>query len=170
MSRQQSAAGAGSGSVAAAGAKAAGAPIIDLMRVRELVAVVADPDAADRARLAAITASAAQVSGRNVAIAEAADGVQCERLLEEKQPHIVVTEALLEGQSGLALLRRLPRLKLPHRPAWLFVTHLSTETDRYWALRLGAQAFVRKPYEDGQLLTRITRMLQHGINGAERPI
>lgn len=111
------------------------------------------------------------------AIHEADDGHAAWALIEVTKPDLIVTEILLEGLSGLQLLRRIrehfggqarPTFGAVNQnrpsatekiPAVFFVTDMSNEVDRYWALRNGAAAYVIKPYDDDFLRQRVAKVL-----------
>ncbi|MCA9705655.1 MAG: response regulator [Myxococcales bacterium] len=131
--------------------------------------LVADPDPAERARLVAVIEQAAQELERTVVVDEASDGTTALTLWSEHPPRLVVCEVLLDGLSGLALLRRM-KADLPSLPPVIFVTQMSRASDRYWGLRNGAHAYLAKPYDDGQLLGRIRDALHKGADAEpERP-
>ncbi|HEY8375870.1 MAG TPA: response regulator [Nannocystis sp.] len=123
--------------------------------------VVADPDPRERARMERLVRLPADELGLQLEVHSAADGPSALALIEQRRPALVLTEILLEGISGLALLRRL-RANLPagQVPPFIFVTTMARESDRYWGLRNGAHAYVMKPYEDDLLQTRIRDVLR----------
>ncbi|GEM_PF-1537062 len=124
--------------------------------------VVVEPDPEARTRLVRILREAsgeAKDPSRRLAIHEAANGNVAWTLVETVKPDLVVSEILLEGLSGMQLLRRLGERYEKDAPRMLFVTQMSNEVDRYWALRNGAAAFVIKPYEDEFLRDRSTKLL-----------
>ena len=121
--------------------------------------VIADPDADERARLVANVEAAARDRGLEIAVSEAADGHQALALIDRLRPALVVAEILLPGPSGLALIRRVREHLGEAAPLFLFVTAMSRESDRYWALRNGAHAYVIKPYEDEALQARLRQAL-----------
>lgn len=89
----------------------------------------------------------------------AVDGSAALALIEQHRPELVLAEILLEGISGLALLRRVRRNGGEGVPAFVFVTTLVRESDRYWGLRNGAHGYVMKPYEDDMLQHKIRDVL-----------
>jgi len=127
--------------------------------------VVAEPEAEERRRLSALVTRAAAEVGAAAEIHEVVDGSEALRMIEAHRPPLVVGEVLLPKLSALQLLRRLrdaePTTPLPR---FILVTAMSRESDRYWALRNGAHAYVIKPYEDEVLFARIRQVL---ITGAE---
>lgn len=131
--------------------------------------LVADPDATERGRLVQVIERAARQLGRRVVIDQATDGTTAMTLWGEHPPRLVVCEVLLDGLSGLALLRRM-KADHPDLPPVIFVTHMSRASDRYWGLRNGAHAYLAKPYDDEHLRDRIREALHKGSDAQpERP-
>jgi len=123
--------------------------------------VIADPDEQHRQRILAAVRHVAERLGLDVTSYEARDGGAALELCQKYRPQAVLCEIVLEGMSGLALLRRLKRG--PEKaPRVAFITELAREADRYWALRCGAYTFVAKPYDDQILRERIERLLASG--------
>jgi twitching motility two-component system response regulator PilH len=96
---------------------------------------------------------------------EADNGSAAWALVEVVKPDLVVAEILLEGQSGMQLLRRLRDRYGAQAPAVIFVTSMSNEVDRYWALRNGANAYVIKPFDDEFLRTRAIKYFEDRRDG-----
>jgi len=125
--------------------------------------VIADPDPRERARAAELLRQPVEALGMSVQVHHASDGQVALALIEQLRPILVVSEVLLEGMSGLAILRRLKNT-LPEGqvPPFLFVTAMARESDRYWGLRNGAHGYVMKPYEEELLVSRIRDILRPG--------
>jgi CheY-like chemotaxis protein len=94
-----------------------------------------------------------------IVVHTAADGTAALALIEQHRPELVIAEVLLDGISGLALLRRVRRTGEQNVPAFVFVTTMVRESDRYWGLRNGAHGYVMKPYEDDLLQHKIRDVL-----------
>ena len=127
--------------------------------------LVADPDREARVHLVELLRRAAKERGVELTVDEAADGTTAMAMWSEHRPDLVICEVLLEGVSGLALLRRMLAEQRTLPPVVL-VTSLTRESDRYWGLRNGAHAYVRKPFDDEQLQRRIETLL---VDGAAAP-
>jgi len=122
--------------------------------------LVVDPDPAERERMIEACRAAAQEIGRELAIDQAADGTTALAIWSEKQPRIVVSEVVLEGVSGFALVRRI--LADDDAACIVLVTAMAREADRYWGLRLGALAYLGKPYDETQLRTWVRKAMTDG--------
>ena len=123
--------------------------------------LVADADPSARARLCRIVEQAAKDASLKVVIDQAADGTTAMASWSERRPDLVVCEVLLPGVSGLALMRRMSA-EQGSLPPVVLVTELTRESDRYWGLRNGAHAYVRKPYDDEGLAKRLRKALVDG--------
>ncbi len=136
-------------------------------------ALIVDPDADNRKRVIRLLREAAgepadgdaKSDNERLAIHEAENGSAAWALIEVVKPDLVVSEILLEGLSGLQLLRRLRDKFGKDAPVVFFVTEMSNEVDRYWALRNGAGAYVIKPYEDEFLRKRSAKLFDEGDEG-----
>ncbi|MEM7158706.1 MAG: response regulator [Myxococcota bacterium] len=132
--------------------------------------LIAEPDADERERLSSVVRSAGEAAGHELAIDEAGDGTTALALWTSGQPQLVVCEILLDGLSGLALLRRMKN-EPGETPPVIFVTRMSRESDRYWGLRNGAHAYLAKPYDDEQLRSRVRDLLEKGVEASrQRPL
>ncbi len=125
--------------------------------------LIADPDAAARAHATAVCQAAADELGRSLVVDEASDGTSALAIWSEHRPRLVIAEVVLEGVSGLSLLRR---IEADDREACVvFVTTMSREADRYWGLRQGALAYLGKPYTDAALRQAVRLALAEGRKG-----
>ncbi len=125
--------------------------------------VVADPEAKHRRRMSALVTRAASELDTSIKLHEVEDGLEAHRLIEAHRPPLVLAEVLLPKLSGLQVIRRLrDSWEDSTLPRFIFVTSMGRESDRYWALRNGAHAYVIKPYEDEVLFARIRQVLATG--------
>jgi putative two-component system response regulator len=120
---------------------------------RELV-LVAEDDIANRALLARLLERAGYES---VAVADGRDAL---RAVIEEDPDLVLLDIGLPGLNGLDVCRRLradPRtIALPI----ILVTGQVASRDVVAGLDAGADDFVRKPYDEAELMARIRSVLR----------
>ncbi len=120
--------------------------------------LVIDPDPAQRTRVVSVVQSLVSEMGMDLTVVEAADGTTALASWDDQAPDLVVSEVLLEGVSGLSLLRR--KRSEGALPPVVLLTRLDRESDRYWGLRNGAKAYVTKPWDDAQLHRRLKSALE----------
>ena len=120
---------------------------------RELV-LVAEDDLANRALLARLLERAGY---RSVAVADGRDAL---RAAVDERPDLVLLDVGMPGVSGLDVCRRLradPRtVALPI----ILVTGQVSARDVVAGLDAGADDFVRKPYDEAELMARVRSVLR----------
>lgn len=132
--------------------------------------LIADPDVEPRRRLAKLVREVADAADLDVAIDQAPDGTTALAAVADHRPRLLISEVLLPGLSGLALLRRI-RAEHADATAVVFVTTMSRDADRYWGLRNGAHAYLTKPFEDEAFRHRIRTFLLEGTKARpDRPM
>ncbi|HUZ17764.1 MAG TPA: HD domain-containing phosphohydrolase [Spirochaetia bacterium] len=98
-----------------------------------------------------------EVRGFGVTVAK--NGKQALELMHERKPTLVITDIVMPGMDGYELCRLIKNdEKLKDLPV-LLVTSLSRPEDIFRGLECGADNFVRKPYDEKYLLSRIDYIL-----------
>lgn len=82
-------------------------------------------------------------------VLEAADGLKAARLIRKRKPSAAILDLDLPGMSGISVLRRFRR-KDKEAAAVVLTGDGRLETVRK-AMRLGARAYITKPFEPAQL-------------------
>ncbi|MEE4206443.1 MAG: response regulator transcription factor [Erythrobacter sp.] len=80
-----------------------------------------------------------------------------------RRPDLVLLDRDMPGMPGLALLARLRASPLLFDLPVVILTAMRDPGDEEEALRLGAQGFVRKPFEPAMLVARIEAALERGV-------
>jgi len=95
----------------------------------------------------------------------ALDGDAARRLIEEREPSLVVLDVMVPGTDGLSLCRWIRgRSNLPV----ILLTARGEEADRIVGLELGADDYVTKPFSPRELAARVRSVLRRS-NGATKP-
>lgn len=96
-------------------------------------------------------------NGFAVSVAERAEAAG--EVLAHDDVDLVLLDVMLPGENGLTLCRR---LRAAGGPRIIMVTALSEPTDKIAGLELGADDYVSKPFDLGELLARIRAVLRRG--------
>ena len=89
----------------------------------------------------------------------ASDGETGLQLALEQQPHLVIVDLLIPRLDGLEICRRLKQdPKTAKIPVALFTASATRDLDEL-CKTVGFSAYLRKPYESGELLTMIQKLL-----------
>jgi len=98
------------------------------------------------------------------AVLEAADGRQGFEVASTADVDIVLLDIYMPKRDGLSVLEELRRVR-PGLPV-IFLTAKGEAEDRVRGLRLGADDYIVKPFNAGELLARVEAVLRRS---AERP-
>jgi DNA-binding response OmpR family regulator len=90
---------------------------------------------------------------------EARDGEEGLRLAREIQPRLVVLDLVMPIMDGYGVLESLKADEATRRIPVLILSVRSREEDIVKGLKLGAEDFVTKPFNAGELMLRIRKIL-----------
>lgn len=94
--------------------------------------------------------------GYRVLTAKSAE--EASTLLERKQPHALLLDVKLPGMSGYELCRTIRSNPATAALPILIVTAFGRHLDRQLALEAGADGFLRKPFDDLELLAMLSAL------------
>ena len=98
---------------------------------------------------------------------ETSDGAVAFAAIEREQPDVLITDVILGGIDGLALLQMISTLDEAKRPASIVVSGFSSEHTLNEAGRLGASYYMTKPCDIATLFMRIRQLASHSSADAE---
>jgi len=116
--------------------------------------LIVDDDAPVRRRLART------IAREGYAVEEAADGAGALIAVDRALPDVVVLDVAMPGLDGIEVCRRV-RAKGLAVPV-LLVTARDAVADRVAGLDAGADDYLTKPFDSGELLARIRALLRRG--------
>jgi len=91
-------------------------------------------------------------------VLEAADGEAAWAALQERSPHLVLTDLRMPKLDGLGLLDRIAAL--PAGPRVILITAHGSERTAVEAMKRGAYDYFRKPFEPDELLAVVERAVE----------
>ncbi|WP_432488491.1 response regulator [Kineococcus sp. SYSU DK018] len=92
-------------------------------------------------------------------VVTASDGREALARLAEAVPDVVVSDVNMPGMDGFALVSRLRAEPATRAVPLVFLTSRTDPSDALAALRLGADDYVRKPFDLPELVARVTAKL-----------
>lgn len=94
-------------------------------------------------------------------IEAAEDGIALRRIVPRFRPDLVVCDLMMPGEDGLSLTRW---LRGEGHAAVLMLTAMGATTDRIVGLEMGADDYLAKPFEPGELRARIKAVLRRTMS------
>lgn len=112
--------------------------------------LIAEDDLTSRSMLAAVL----QKAGYEVV--EAVDGVSAWAIMQQQNvPNILVLDWMMPGLDGMDVVSRIRAVSVEIQPYILMLTAKTARSDVVTALKTGADDYLTKPFDTGELLARI---------------
>jgi DNA-binding response OmpR family regulator len=80
------------------------------------------------------------------------------KLAVEEQPQLIFLDIVLPGMNGFAALRNLRRNPKTQSIPIIMMSGNEQATEQFWAEKIGADDFMKKPFSRAEVLTRVERM------------
>lgn len=94
---------------------------------------------------------------------DAESGIQ---MAKEHMPRLIFLDIVLPGMNGFAALRMLRRDPLTAQIPVIMMSGNEQATEQFWAQKIGADDFMKKPFSRPEVFVRIDRAL---ANPREKP-
>ncbi|MDR2089485.1 MAG: response regulator [Clostridiales Family XIII bacterium] len=94
------------------------------------------------------------------AVAEADDGEEGIELVRREKPDLVLLDGVLRGMSGFEVCRVLREQESNNLMPIVMITSSDRQEDILLGLELGADDYIKKPFDNRELLSRIKNLLR----------
>lgn len=92
-------------------------------------------------------------------VISAASGEEALQRIAEEPPDLIVLDVLMPGMDGYEVCRRLKQQERTRAIPIVFLSGKDGRTDRELGLRLGADAYITKPFSPQSLIDTIDELL-----------
>jgi len=90
---------------------------------------------------------------------EAGDAEEGIRLAQAEAPNLIFLDIVLPGMNGFAALRQLRRDSRTKEIPIIMISGNEQATEQFYAQRIGADDFMKKPFSRAEVFMRIERLL-----------
>lgn len=90
---------------------------------------------------------------------EAGDAEKGLELARSEKPDLIFLDIVLPGMNGFAALRQLRRDPITIRTPVIMISGNEQATEQFYAQRIGADDFMKKPFSRSEVFTRIENLL-----------
>ncbi len=95
-------------------------------------------------------------------VLKAGDGESGVALAKAENPDLIFLDIVLPGINGFAALRLLRRDPVTQRTPVIMISGNMQATEQFYAQRIGADDFMKKPFGRGEVFGRIQRLIEAG--------
>jgi len=114
--------------------------------------LVVDDSASQRMLVAAV------LSEQGHQVIMACDGEEAVRMAKSELPDLIIMDIVMPGLNGFQATRRITTDEATWHIPVILLTSKDMDSDRVWALRQGATAFMNKPLDHAALLELVNSL------------
>ncbi|QVL30881.1 response regulator [Telmatocola sphagniphila] len=92
---------------------------------------------------------------RGYRIVTAIDGDEALQKASHEKPRLMLLDVVLPKKNGFQVCRQLKNSAETKDIKIILLTSKSQDSDRYWGMKQGADAYVTKPFEEAELLSSV---------------
>ena len=101
------------------------------------------------------------LQGLGYEVSTAIDGEEALEKAMRENPSLIVLDVILPKKNGFQVCRQLKTTPATQGIKILMMTSKSQDSDRFWGLKQGADEYMTKPFDEGELVTSVTKLLRH---------
>jgi twitching motility two-component system response regulator PilH len=101
----------------------------------------------------------ASLQKQGYVLSTAADGEEALDKAASELPRVIVLDVILPKKNGFQVCRQLKTTPETKDIKILMMTSKSQDSDRFWGLKQGADAYMTKPFNDDELLANVAKLL-----------
>lgn len=98
------------------------------------------------------------LEGAGYTVIAATSGNEAKMLAETQQPDLIMLDIIMDDGDGYQACRALRRNPATQAIPIIMVSSKSNPVDKQWAEKLGANAYIVKPYKDTDVLQQIAAL------------
>jgi twitching motility two-component system response regulator PilH len=93
-------------------------------------------------------------------VVEATNGVEAKTKIQTKKPDLVITDLVMPEMNGYELCRWIKSNPAAQGVPVLICSTKDQELDRYWGMKQGADAYITKPFQPGEMMKTVKQLLR----------
>jgi twitching motility two-component system response regulator PilH len=93
-------------------------------------------------------------------VIEAINGVDAKAKIQTSIPDLVITDLIMPEMNGYELCRWIKNEPTTQKLPVLICSTKDQEFDRYWGMKQGADAYITKPFQAGEMLKTVKQLLR----------
>ena len=101
----------------------------------------------------------AALTARGYRVITACDGEEALAKAELEKPDLIVLDVVMPKKNGYQVCRQLKTTAATQGIKVLLLTSKNQESDRFWGLKQGADAYLTKPFAGDDLLASVTKLI-----------
>ena len=92
-------------------------------------------------------------------IVTAADGEEAIEKVTSQLPRLAILDIIMPKKNGFQVLRHIRSTPETKEMKILLLSSKNQESDKFWGLKQGADAYMTKPFEDAELVQTVAKLM-----------
>ena len=92
-------------------------------------------------------------------IITASDGEEAIEKLTRELPRLAIIDIIMPKKNGFQVLRHIRSTPETKEMKILLISSKNQESDKFWGLKQGADAYMTKPFENNELLETVAQLM-----------
>lgn len=93
-------------------------------------------------------------------VIEAVNGADAKAKIQTSAPDLVITDLIMPEMNGYDLCRWIKNDPVAQKVPVLICSTKDQEFDRYWGMKQGADAYITKPFQAGEMVKTVKQLLR----------
>lgn len=93
-------------------------------------------------------------------VSVAYDGQEGLEKAKKDKPDLILLDVMMPKLNGYQVCRELKSSDATKKIVVIMLTAKAQESDKFWGMETGADAYVTKPFESGELLSKIAELVK----------
>ena len=99
------------------------------------------------------------LTARGYRVITANDGEEALEKAAREQPRLIVLDVVMPKKNGFQVCRQLKTTAATQNIKVLLLTSKSQESDKFWGIKQGADAYLTKPFAGDDLLASVSKLI-----------
>jgi twitching motility two-component system response regulator PilH len=99
------------------------------------------------------------LQNRGYQIVTAGDGEEAIEKASRELPRLAILDIIMPKKNGFQVLRHIRTTPETKEMKVLLLSSKNQESDKFWGLKQGADAYMTKPFEDDVLLETVVKLM-----------
>jgi len=106
-----------------------------------------------------VTVLSMRLKANGYDVKNANSGEMALKMIKEDRPDLAILDVMMPPPNGYQLCRELKDDPEFRKLPVILLTAKSTESDKFWGMEAGADAYITKPYNSEEILSKIATLL-----------
>ena len=102
----------------------------------------------------------APIKAKGYTVLTAMDGDEAIQIATAQHPRLILLDVIMPKKNGFQVCRQLKNAPETRDIKIIMISSKNQESDKFWGMKQGADAYIVKPFDDKMLLAAVAKFMQ----------